>query len=99
MIINDFDVVGAGVSPAKTNSPLSVDTNAVLASAAALEGFQSIAWYGPQDIKTHGSVKGEEPTSGYSGKWAKPGRRFVMKEPFGISAMERLDHQKVCSAC
>lgn len=44
MVINNFNVVRAVRFPAEINSPLVVDADGVLAFAAALEGFQPVAW-------------------------------------------------------
>ena len=42
MIIHDFYVIGISVSPNKADSPLVIDTDAVLAPAVAFQGFQMI---------------------------------------------------------
>lgn len=42
-VIHDFDIEGAAMLKTKTEAPLSVDPNAVLALSIALQGFQSIA--------------------------------------------------------
>jgi hypothetical protein len=43
MVINDLDATCPACSPDKTDSPLIVDSNAVLAFASAFKGLQSIA--------------------------------------------------------
>ena len=47
MIIDYLDIEGVAVMPHKTNSPLVVDTNAVLTSSRALECFETVSrWCG-----------------------------------------------------
>jgi hypothetical protein len=46
VIIDDFDVERTGLRPAKADSPLIVDPDAVLTGSSAFQGFESIArWY------------------------------------------------------
>jgi hypothetical protein len=42
MIIDDFDVLGAGIAPSETHPELIVDPDAVLFPSIALKGFQTI---------------------------------------------------------
>jgi hypothetical protein len=43
MIIHNFNVAGAILSPAKTNTPLPIDPDAVLSCPITGQRFQSIA--------------------------------------------------------
>jgi hypothetical protein len=43
MIIHNFDILGAGLRPAKANAPLVVYADAVLAFSVAIERFETIA--------------------------------------------------------
>jgi len=47
MIVNNLDLVGFASVPAKTNSPLIVDTNAVLTFAISVEFLKTIAGRNP----------------------------------------------------
>jgi hypothetical protein len=51
MIINNFHVVGVAICPAKADAPLAVDSNAVLAFAAAFERFEPVARSNPQVLE------------------------------------------------
>jgi hypothetical protein len=44
VVIGDFDVVGIAIFPVKTDSPLIVNSDAVLAFPIAMQPFQAIAW-------------------------------------------------------
>jgi hypothetical protein len=43
MIVDDFDFVRIAIFPAKTNAPLLIDSNTMLAFAVTTEGFEMIA--------------------------------------------------------
>ena len=47
MIIDNLDFVRVSINPLRTDSPLPVDSNAVLPSPVTLKGFQSIARWNP----------------------------------------------------
>src|SRR5277367_2825696 len=44
MIIHYLHMLRVGAAPNETNPPLPVNSDAVLSSAAAFQGFQSVAW-------------------------------------------------------
>jgi hypothetical protein len=48
VIIGQFNVVGVPVFPSKADAVLIVHSNAMLPHAAALQGFQTIAWRRPE---------------------------------------------------
>jgi hypothetical protein len=43
MVIDNFNIKNITVQPAKTNTPLIVDANAVLSRSVTRQGFKSIA--------------------------------------------------------
>jgi hypothetical protein len=43
VVINDFNIVGTVVSPHKTDPPLVVDANAVLARSVTSQSLQAVA--------------------------------------------------------
>jgi len=45
MIIDDFDVCGPAVRPAKANAVLTVDPDRVLSGSGSGKGFEAIAWW------------------------------------------------------
>jgi len=54
VVIDDFHAVGVTLNPSKTDAPLIVDPDAVLAFAIALEGFESIGRWNMQIIQHEG---------------------------------------------
>ena len=57
MVINNFDTVRASIRPTKTNTPLIVDSNAVLARTIAFECFKMIAGWNFQVFKPISNFK------------------------------------------
>jgi len=51
MIVNNLDLIGVAGVPAKTNSPLIIDPNTVLAPAISVELLKAIAGRNPQVIE------------------------------------------------
>ncbi|MDX2051507.1 MAG: hypothetical protein SFV15_03890 [Polyangiaceae bacterium] len=59
MIVDDLDIVSVGVSPAETDAPLVVDSNAMLADAVACELLKAVSGRNTEIEKTGGSVQNE----------------------------------------
>ena len=57
MVVNYLHILGTLRSPHKANSPLIVDTNAVLPLSISLQSFKMIAWRYTQVFKDRGPVK------------------------------------------
>ena len=57
MVINDFHIFCTCIRPTKTDTPLIVDTNAVLTGTITLECFKVIAGWHPQIIKPTGDLE------------------------------------------
>ena len=48
MVVYDLDVVGVPARPAEADSPLVVDSDAVLTAASAFQAFQAVRRWDPQ---------------------------------------------------
>ena len=57
MVVDDCDVPSAVVSPAKTDSPLVIDADAVLSTPATAELLQSVAWRHTQVVQVLRAVE------------------------------------------
>src|SRR5271157_2320100 len=53
VVIHDFDLFGVRVSPEETNSPLIIDSNAVLAFPVFFKPFKAISRQGGQIGQVH----------------------------------------------
>jgi len=47
MVIDDLDLLGRTITPNETDSPLIVDSDAVLTFPIATQFLQPVSWYGP----------------------------------------------------
>jgi hypothetical protein len=62
VVIDDFHIFCTPIRPTKADTPLIVDTNAVLTGTITLECFKVIARWHPQIIKSTGDLKLSELT-------------------------------------
>ncbi len=60
MIIHDLDIGHIAIFPSEANSPLIVDTNAVLPLPVAFERFKLIAGRLPEILKGSGAMQIEQ---------------------------------------
>ena len=93
MVIGNGNIFRARFCPPKTNSPLVVDTNAVLAGPLATEFLESVPRRDPQIEKVLGGIEYHEFSQCeplYIGM--KFAHTFPMPDPFGIFIGKRLQH-------
>jgi hypothetical protein len=64
MIIHDFNVFGLVVRPFETDTPLIVDTNAILPGTIALQFLKVIARRGKQILQIFGIIQVEQLAAG-----------------------------------
>jgi hypothetical protein len=57
MVINNFHIFCTCIRPTKADTPLIIDTNAVLAGTIILESFKVISGWHPQIIKSAGDLE------------------------------------------
>jgi hypothetical protein len=98
MIVNDLNPSHIPVMPHKTNPPLVVHADAVLAFAAAGQRFQPVARRHPQIVQTTGTVQIFElaPCSILDVR-RQPPRTFSAKDAFRFRTRERDNHQGILS--
>jgi len=60
MVIHDLDVLCVPIAPYEADPPLVIDTNTVLAFAAAFQGFQSVRGGEAEIIQAESSINGVE---------------------------------------
>lgn len=93
MVIDNFDAVGVVGLPAKADTPLIVDPDAVLAFSVSAKLLQSITWWNSQVIERFGSIdKQEFPQCGSPQWWREPLHRLPMKQPLRLVVGKTLDH-------
>jgi len=93
MVVHNLYVVCIPGAPAKTDSPLLVDADAVLTLSIPLEFLQAIARRYPEVIEDRRCIKHSKLPEGGS---LDCGTQFLdglsPEEPFGVTVAEALDH-------
>jgi hypothetical protein len=93
VIVDDLDVVRVAVEPAKTNTPLVVDTNAVLSRTITGQFFQAVPRWNAQIGKRLGGVENQQLPQGRSlNRLRKFGASFPTKHALGLTIAKAADH-------
>ena len=93
MVIHDFDVMRIGVSPPEADTPLVVDSNAVLTFPVSCQSFQSIAGRNSQIIDRLSSIQHRQLSERrLLYVLAKPPGSFSFEDPPSFSVPEAPDH-------
>jgi hypothetical protein len=94
MIIHDLDIFGTGFRPSKADSPLIVDSDAVLPGAITLQSLQTISRRNSQVIQTSRNFELPELATGHSLDIDESRNPPSLGKRLGLGASERLDHAK-----
>ncbi len=95
MVVDDLNVVRVARAPDETDSPLSVDANAVLTSPITLEFLQAIRRWDSQVIKVNRSVQHAELSESRSlDVSAEAFDSLALKQPLRITVLEALNHDQ-----
>jgi hypothetical protein len=93
VVVDEFDIFRTSISPDKTDTPLCVHADAVLASAVTRQPLQPIAWRNSEILYDVGGVNELELPQG------RPLNRSIdsldvalMPDAFGVLADEGPDH-------
>jgi hypothetical protein len=93
MVVHNLNVVRIPGAPAKTDSPLLVDTDAVLTLSNSLELFQTIPRWYAEVIEDRRCIKHSElPERGSLDCGAQFLDGLSPEEPFSVTVAEALDH-------
>src|SRR5882724_4894411 len=92
MVVDDFNVSGAGTSPSKTDTPLVIDSHAELTCPVALERFQPVAWNGAQIRQRRGGVEMIQFPLRDGSNRVVLAAEFTPEHLFGVPIPEGLDH-------
>jgi hypothetical protein len=95
VVINDLDLQRITVLPDEADSPLIVDSNAVLSRSITLQPLKPVRWWNPQRIQTAGGRENFELSRSQALKIPRqPSREPAVKDPLGLSTLEGLDHEE-----
>ena len=92
MIIDDFDVIRLAVAPDKTQPPLIVNADAVLAEPITLQRLQVIARRHAQKIQCRGGMQLHQLSQCDAFNRLEPFHTLTLEQGLRIRAFERLDH-------
>jgi hypothetical protein len=93
MIIDDFDIVSVANPPYETDSPLIVDSNAVLAFPVTAKFLEAVTRRHAQILQRLRIVQHRELTSGGVLNALKTCAALAIKERFRVFASERSYHR------
>jgi len=60
VVFDDFDIGGPFLSPGKTDAPLVIDPDGVLATTVAGQRFEPVCWWGTQIVETASAMEDVE---------------------------------------
>jgi len=92
VVINNFNAAGVPVKPYEADSPLRIDSNAVLALAIMFQGFELVARWNTQEIKRCRRMQLLQLSQRHSLETYKLGNALARKKRLGVSALEITNH-------
>ena len=93
MVVNDLDLIGVGILPAKADAPLIVHPNTMLTGAISFELLEAIARRHPKVIERLRGVDGDELAEHAPQEvGGKATDALALEEGFGVPVGEALDH-------
>lgn len=95
VVVDDLDVIRVSSPPSKTDSPLSVDANAVLSSTITFQLFESVRRRNAKVVECRRRVQHSELSEGNALHLRTQSLdRLSMEEALCVSVPEALDHPK-----
>ena len=95
MIVDDLDVMRVLTIPTKANAPLVIDSDAMLSLAIPRKGLQPVSWEDPQVAQFPDLIELNELSVRDAFDVHESGDACALREPCGIFALERPDHQSI----
>jgi hypothetical protein len=94
VIVNDLNIVGVGSFPAKADSPLIIDPNAVLPLSIAAELLKTIPRRNAQIVEHFGRVERHQLSEHEAPQISrKSSDRLAFKESLSVAITKGLDHR------
>lgn len=92
MVVNNFHVPDVSIPPDEADTPLIIDTKAVLTTPVTFQGFQTITGRYPQKGESGCGVELLQFAYGDPGNIDKTRNPFPLKQPLRIRTSEMLNH-------
>ncbi len=83
------------IYPAKAQSPLIIDANAVLASSIPTQGFEPITGRGPHEVQGHGAIQLSQLACRHCLKRTKLPWVATFEQSLRLLAFEAQDHEDI----
>ena len=96
MVVDDFDFMRGAILPDETDSPLTVDADAVLACSVTSEGFQAIARRNTEGVELGRCVQHQQLPPGRTlDVRREPTRPASSEQPLGLGVSEGANHGRM----
>ena len=92
MVVHNLHIVDIAIMPSKTDSPLLVDTDAVLPLAISLQCFQVVAGWAVEICQHRRAVQLTQFSLGDSFKCAEAGYALALMKKLCLPVNKALDH-------
>jgi hypothetical protein len=99
MIIDDFDILSAGIDPPETHPEPIVDPDTVLSFPVAFKSFQSISGRDAKILQPARDLQLPKFAASYHRKIGKTFCRIALGQGLRIGAPEGLDHGLIVTLC
>jgi hypothetical protein len=93
MVIYNLNIKDLSCCPAKTHTPLFVDTDAVLACTVSFQCLQAVAWWRSQKIKSRRSIQLSQLPLSHSSDLLPAAGAPPFKQGLSFFITETLDHR------
>jgi hypothetical protein len=91
VVIDDLDVFGAALRPDETDTPSLVYTDAVLAPAIALQGFETVVRRYSKVFEAGCAIEHRQLSNGHRLDFHESAAAISFEQGAGVIAFERLD--------
>ena len=93
VVVDDFDIVGAVILPAKADAPLAVDSYTVLATTIPRQCFESVSAESVQFLQGRGFVEIHQSSDCLISETLERRHRVTVEQPLGIPVSETPNHR------
>jgi len=95
MIVDDCDVVSAGIGPSETHVKLIIDPKTMLSFPVAFKRFQTIPGWHAKVFHPPRDFQLPKRAARHRGKTGKPLYRTALRQGFRIGTPEGFDHRMI----
>jgi hypothetical protein len=97
VVVRDLDFEGVSIAPDETETPLIIDSDAVLPLPATLQFFQPVARRHSKILKRNSAMQEKQFSPRRSLQVPEPRHISIVEEPLGIRRPEGTNHLRIIS--